>query len=325
MTFFFFSCSNKEKVVIGFMVPTYEITRYVKDRDFFSAKVRELGGDVIVTDAGNDEKKQLEQASELLKQNIDVLVVSAVNQNSAAAIVREAHDYNVKVIAYERMIQNCDLDYFVTFDSEQIGKKMAENVIRLKPSGDYILIGGDKTDKNAILVKQGQLSVIDDLVKSGKIKIPYNGYTEDWSGENAYTELKTILKLSGVEPSVILCSNDGMADGCINALNEFGMKGKVLITGQDADLKACQHIVDGSQTMTVYKPFKKQGETAAILAVKIAKGEKITETNTNVSNGRTEVPSILLEPVAVDISNIKTTVIADGVFKESELYINTNK
>ena len=113
---------------------------------------------------------------------------------------------------------------------------------------------------------------------------------------------------------------DGMAEGAVKALTEFGLEGKVMVTGQDAELSACHRLIDGTQCVTIYKPFKKQGETAAIIAMKVAKGEQVTEINTKVSNGRTEVPSILLEPIPVDKSILKNTVIADGFYKESELF-----
>ncbi len=320
LLFALFTCKQVSKIKIGFMVPTYEISRYEKDRDFFVSKVTELGGEVVVTDAGGDDKKQITQANELISQGVSVLVVSAVNQNTAAAIIREAHDNNIKVIAYERLIQNCDLDYYITFDSKAVGQKMAQYVLKYKPEGNYILLGGDKSDKNAMLVKEGQKEEIDSYVKSGKIKIIFDVYIEGWSSENAYMTIKDVLKLSDIMPDVILSSNDGMAEGAVKALTEFGLEGKVMVTGQDAELSACRRIIEGTQNVTIYKPFKKQGETAAIVAMKVAKGEQVIEINTKVPNGRTEVPSILLEPITVDKSNLENTVIADGFYKESDIF-----
>lgn len=315
----FFSCQDGSKIKLGFMVPNYESTRYEKDRDFFTQKANELGAEVIVANAENDERKQFDQAVEMINQGVNVLSIIAVNQNTAAAIVREANKRGVKVIAYERIIQNSDVDYYITYDSKIVGQKMAEYALTQKPEGNYIIIGGDKTDKNAVLVKTGQKEIIEAAVNSGKIKLLYDVYVEDWSNENAFQSVKKFLTLSSETPDVILSSNDGMAGAAINALSEVGLAGNVLVTGQDAELDACKRILSGTQVMTIYKSLKQQGEMAAILAVKAAKGEQINELNSKVYNGRVDVPSIMLVPVVVDKSNLKQVIIGDGVFKESDL------
>ena len=313
------SCKREGAVKLGFMVPNFELARYEKDKIYFSAKAKELGAEVFVTNADDDEKKQYDQALELIDKGVDVLVVISVNSNTAAAIVREAHARNVKVIAYERLIQNSDLDYFVAFNGELIGKQMADYALKLKPEGNYVLIGGDKADKNAITVKEGQLNAIQASVASGKIKIIYNVYIEDWKAENARFEFEKVLKLSKYKPDVVLASNDGMASGVIEVLKKNGLAGKVLVTGQDADLSACKKIVEGSQTMTVYKPLKKEGEIAAEIAVKTAKNEP-THTTSKVFNGRKEVPSVLIDPIVIDKNNIRSTIIADGFHTAKEIY-----
>jgi D-xylose transport system substrate-binding protein len=313
------SCQQTNKVKIGFMLPTYDVARYAKDRDYFTAKVKELGGEVLVANAENDDKKQLDQAQALIQQGVNVIVIIAINQNTAAAIVREAHNNGVKVIAYERMIQNCDLDCYITFDNKLVGKTMAEYALKLMPEGNFVLLGGDKTDKNAILLKEGQNEAMASYVKSGKVKVIYDVFIEDWSTENAKFAMQEVLRLNIDKPNVIISSNDGMAEGAINALTECGLAGSVVVTGQDAELSACKRILAGTQAMTVYKPLKKQGEMAAVVATKLAKGEQISEVTNKVYNGRSDVPSILLAPIAVDKSNMQSTVIADGFYKESEL------
>lgn len=322
ITLFFLisSCNRTGNIKIGLMMPTYEIARYTKDRDYFVSKAKELGAEVIVTNAENDDLKQLNQARELFEQGVNVLVITAVNQNTAAEAVREANQRSIKVLAYERLIQNCNLDYYITFDSKAVGQEMAKCVLKIKPDGNYLLLGGDKGDRNAVLVKQGQKEELSNSVLSKKIQIVYDIYVEDWSSENAYQNIKYFLKLFGCAPDVILSSNDGMAEGTAKALSEFGLDGKVLVTGQDAELSACKRIVAGTQIMTVYKPLKKQGEIAAVVAVKMARGEQINEVTTTIFNGRIEVPSILLTPIAVDKSNLKNTIIADGFYKEEEIY-----
>ena len=168
------SCGSGDKFKVGFLFPNMQSDRYLKEKVYFSEKINELGGEAIIASADYDDKLQIKQAEELLDQGVQVLVVNVVNQNTAAAIVRSAHDKGVKVIAYGRLLGNCDLDYYVSFDNVKVGKMMANYAIKLKPEGNYLLFGGDKADKNAVYVKKGQLEQLDPLIKSGKIKILYN-------------------------------------------------------------------------------------------------------------------------------------------------------
>ncbi|NJO69313.1 MAG: sugar ABC transporter substrate-binding protein [Bacteroidetes bacterium] len=305
---------------VGFLVPNLQSERYQREQALFTNKINELGGEALVASAEYDDKLQIDQASKMIKEGAKVLVVNSVNMNTAAAIVREAHENNVKVIAYDRVIQNCDLDIFISFDNVKVGKLMAEYTTRIKPEGNYVLIGGDKADLNAVLVKSGQLEVLEALVKNGKIKIIYNVYVEDWSGENAYQEMKRFLNLSEVKPDVILSSYDGMSLGCIKALDDHGLAGQVIITGQDAELEACRNIIQNRQTMTVYKPLKLLAENAAELSFKMAKGDKLSLPSTTIENGQKSVPAILLEPVAVDKENMKNKIIAEGFYTEAQVY-----
>lgn len=313
------SCSNSNKIKIGYLIPNTEGDRYKKEQVYFHDKIASLGGEALSLSAEYDDKLQIKQADDLMAQGVKVLVINCVNQVTAAAIVRNAHEKNVKVIAYDRLISNCDLDYYLSFDNVEVGKQMAEYTVKLKPEGKYVLLGGDKADMNALLVKNGQLAVLEPYITSGKIKIVLNIFVEDWSGDNAAHEMKKFLELSGVVPDVILSSNDGMATGVVEVLKSFNLDGKVIITGQDAELEACRNIVKDKQTMTMYKPIMKLANTAAEISMKLARGEKISEAVASIYNGQKKVDAILLSPVVVDKNNLKTTVLADGLLKESDL------
>ena len=314
------SCNKGNVIKIGYMLPNLKSDRYVKEKQYFTDKVKELGGVALIVSAEFDDKLQIEQANELIKQGAKVLVVNSVNLTTAAAIVRNAHDKNVKVIAYDRIIFSPDLDYYLSFDNMNVGKLMAQYALKLKPEGKYYILGGDKADQNAILVKNGQMEALATQISIGKIKIVYNSYVEDWSGDNAKNEVNRYLDLSQNIPDVILSSYDGMSTSVIEALHEHNLDGKVIVTGQDAELAACRNIVKGYQTMTVYKPLKLLANTAAEIAIKIARGEKISDVNSKVMIDGKDIPSILLVPIAVDKNNLKTTVIADGLLKESEIF-----
>ena len=320
VAFSVYSCNSGNGIKIGMILPNLVEDRFPKDRDYFCAKVKELGGEVIVVDGQYNDQLQITQAEDLISQGVKVLVVICINKTTAAAIIRYAHAKNVKVIAYERIISNCDLDYFVSFDNVKVGELMAGYMVQRKPEGKYVLLGGDKGDQNAIWVKQGQLNVLQPYVKSGKIKIVYNSFLESWAREEAEHELKTYLNLAndGI-PDVILSSADGISFGVISAFKEFNLMGKILLTGQDAAVDMCRYIVRYGNSMTVYKPIKQEAEQAAILAMKCAKREAVSVTQT-INNGYVEVPAILIQPISVDKENMKNTVIADHFVTEASIY-----
>lgn len=314
----FISCNNNSELKVGFLLPNFSDARYLKDRDFFSEKFKSLGGVVEVGNADNDAQKQEDQAAEMIKNGAKVLVITSVNQNTAASIVRMAKSKGVKVIAYERLIRNAEVDYYIAFDHLEAGKIQAQYALKNKPSGNYVIICGDKRDNNAELIMKGQLETLE---KSGisSVKLVYKSYIEDWSDENAYMEISKVINLYNEKIDVILTANDGMAGGVIKACDELQPGYSVYTTGLDADINACKRIMNGKQSMTVYKSFKVQGEMAAELAYKAIKGEKITEAKSFVDNGSIQVPSILLVPQGVDLSNIKNTIIADGFYTEQQL------
>lgn len=312
------SCSHKQPK-IGFLFPNFIQKRYLKEKEFFTKRVTELGGTTIILSADNNDNNQIQQAKDIVEQGIDVLVVNSVNANTAAAIVRIAHTKNIPVIAYDRLIRNCDLDYFLSFDNEKVGQLMADYALNVVPSGKYILLGGDKTDQNAIWVKNGQLKELEPAIKSNKIKVVYNTFIENWSGDNAQFEIRKYLDLSMDKPDVILSSYDGMSTSVIELLKEYKLNTKVVITGQDAEIEACRNIISGNQAMTVYKSLKALANKAAELSVNIAERKHMNTETVKINNGQTDVVSVILPPVLVDKNNIISVIIGDGLYSESEL------
>jgi len=314
------SCTLKtNKVKIGFMVPTLNKERYPKEISYFTQKANELGVDVLVANADNNDANQIDQAKDLLAKGISTLVIIPVNQNTSAVIVRMAHDVGVKVIAYERLIQNADLDFFISYDYFKLGKLIANYAINKVPSGEYMLIGGDKTDYNAVSILRGQKSVIDSF-SNGAVHIVYSAFIEDWDYSNAYFSMSRYLKYSSKVPDVILSSSDLLATGVLNALEENGFKENIFISGLNADLISCQRIVKGKQNITVYKPYRKQASMAAEIAIKLANQQEVSVGNQTVNNKRKNVPVVYIDAVIVDINNMKQTVIADGFYTEKQVY-----
>ncbi len=309
------------KVRIGFLLDTLKEERWQRDRDQFVAKAKELGAEVLEQTANSDDALQLQQAENLLTQGVDVLVVVPHNGKVAASIVESAKKQNVPVISYDRLIENSDVALYISFDNVKVGELQAKYLLDKAPKGNYILIGGSPTDNNAKLFHEGQLNVLKPAEARGDIKIIYDQPSREWLPAEAQKNTENALTQNNNDVVAVVASNDGTAGGAIAALEEQKLAGKVFVSGQDADLPAIKRIVEGSQTMTVYKPIAPLATRAAEIAVALGKGEKPATTQT-VNNGKIDVPSILLEPVVVDKDNVMTTIIKDGYHKYDEVYAN---
>lgn len=310
-----------DKLVIGLSIDTLLEERWQKDRDLFKDAAEKLGAQVEVQAANGDDAKQISQAEALISQGVDVLVVVPHNAEASAAIVEKAHQAGIKVISYDRLIVGADVDLYLSFDNEKAGELQAKAIVTKAPKGNYVLIEGADTDNNAHMFKKGQMNILKPLIDQGDIKIVFDQYTKEWKPENARGNMQTALKANHNAIHAVIAANDGTAGGVVQALQAQSLAGIIPVSGQDAELAAAQRIVEGTQTMTVYKPIKKLAEAAAELAVRMAKGEEIAA-DRKVFNKKIDVPSILLEPIAVDKSNIDQTIIADGFHNKTDVYKN---
>lgn len=308
----------KKTLKIGLSMDTLKEERWQRDRDMFTAKAKALGAEVIALAANGDDALQVSQAENLLTQGVDLLVVIPHNAEACARIVELAHKKGVKVIAYDRLIKNSDVDLYISFDNVKVGEMQAKAITAKVPKGNYVYIGGAPTDNNAMLFKKGAMNVLQPLIDKGDIKLVFSQHADDWKPENAMKHMENALTANKNNIQAVVAANDGTAGGAIQALAAQKLAGTVPVSGQDAELAAMQRLVEGTQTMTVYKPIKAIAEKSAELAVAMAKGEKPT-TNAVTNNGKIDVPSFLLEPVSVDINNLKDTVVKDGFHKLDDI------
>lgn len=315
------ACGKEDKSLkIGLLMDTLQTERWQHDRDAFVKRAAELGAQVLVQVANSNDAVMNSQAENLLTQGVDVLVVIPHSGAAAATIVDAAHKAGVKVMAYDRLIMNSDLDMYVSIDPVGVGALQAEYLVNKVPKGDYVIIEGAPTDNNAVLLRQGQMKVLQPYIDRGDIRIVGDQWAKDWLPVEALKIMENVLTRTGNKVDAVLASNDGTAGGAIQALAEQKLAGKVPVTGQDADLAACQRIAEGTQSMTVYKSITLEAYKAAELAVAMAKGEPITEKTVPVHNGKIDVPSVLLVPKAVDKDNLMETVIADGFQKKEDVF-----
>ncbi len=317
--------SGEKAIVMGFSLDTLKEERWQRDRDLVVKEAEARGAKVLVQAANSNDALQNSQAENLLTQGVDVLLVAPHNGKTAATIVESAHKMGVPVIAYDRLILDSDLDLYVSFDPIKVGEHQASYAVQRKPKGNYVLIGGAPTDNNALLYRQGQMNILKPLVDRGEIKVLSDQWAKDWQAVEALRIMENALTSSNNQVDAVVASNDGTAGGAIQALGEQKLTGKVVVTGQDAELSACQRIAAGTQSMTVYKPIPALAKAAVEAALTLARKQPITVKTTPLANGKRDVPSILLDTIAVDKDNLASTVIKDGFHKLEDVYKDVPK
>ncbi|MEI8196386.1 MAG: substrate-binding domain-containing protein [Phycisphaerae bacterium] len=315
------SAGGAGRAKIGLSLDTLKEARWQADRDLFAAKCGELGADVLVNSANSDDSQQARDVQSLLTAGVKVLVIVPHDGLAMASSVTSARKAKVAVIAYDRLIRDCDLDLYISFDNVRVGRQQAQYLVdHLKTPGHGKIVRtyGAPTDNNAKLFKQGQDEVLKPYLDRHDIEVVHEDWAEDWRPENAKRILNAAIT-KGVVFEAVLASNDGTAGGAIQALSEAGLAGKVLVTGQDAEVAACQRIASGTQAMTVYKPLKNLATLSARTAVALAEGRPVVA-NSSVNNGAKDVPAILQDTIVVTKENLLDTVVKDGFHTYDEIY-----
>lgn len=305
---------------IGLLMDTLgQEERWQRDRDLFLERAKELNADVLVEAAERDDAKQLQQAESLLDRGVQALVVVPHGAEAAGKIVEAAKKRSVPVISYDRLILKADVDLYLSYDNRMVGEQQAQALRNRAPKGNYILLGGAPTDHNAKLIREGQRAALDDAVKRGDIKIVADPWAAEWKADAAMAATEGALKKARNQVVAVVASNDITAGGAIQALEKAGLAGKVVVSGQDANLDAVRRIVSGTQTVTVYKPLRPLARGAASAAVQMAKGEKVEGTST-VNNGLKDVQAILLTPIAVHKDLVDQIIINDKFHTREQVY-----
>ncbi len=312
---------------IALLLPESKTSRYeAHDRPEFEEKVEELCPEceIIYSNANQSTSEQQTQGEAAITQGANVLVLDPVDATAVGSIVSKANQEEIPVVSYDRLILGSPINYYISFDNERVGELQAEALSeKLKeegsPKGPIVMINGSPTDPNAGQFNAGAVKIFE---KEG-VQIAKEYDTPDWSPDQAQNEMEQAITALGKNGfAAVYAANDGTAGGAIAAMKGAGIEPKSKpTTGQDAELEAIQRILAEEQFMTVYKAIKPEAYAAAEVAVALAKGE---EAPSGLVNGKTdneaeEVPSILLEPVAVQRENINETIVADEFWSASEI------
>ncbi len=308
---------TEKKIQIGLSFDSFVIERWQRDRDVFVFTAEELGAEVNVQNANGDVQKQIAQIEYFIEKKMDAIVVIAVDSEACSEVLKNAKDAGIIVIAYDRLLRKSNVDLYISFDNEEVGRLMAQTLAdHIGKAGNIIAIFGPTSDNNVQLVEQG----FQDVMENSGLKVIYSVNAFNWTAEVGYDAVNEALKITD-EIDGVFCGNDNLATEAVRALSENRMAGEVIVTGQDAELAACQRIVEGTQTMTVYKPVDKLAKAAAEYAVKLAKGEEI-DVKAKIFDGSTDVPYVKLEPIAVNRENIDEVIIEGGFQSKEEVYLN---
>jgi D-xylose transport system substrate-binding protein len=313
---------------IALLLPETKTTRYEEqDRPNFERRVEELCADceVIYANANQDPATQQQQAEAAITQGAKVIVISAVDVASAATIVTRAKQSDVAVVAYGRLIPDADIDYYVSIDPFKVGQQQAEvQMDSIEQEGGpsspkVVMINGAPTDSNSKPYKDGARQVLEQ--RGAEIVRSFD--TPEWSPDNAQQEMEQSITALGKDGfDAVYSANDGMAGGAIAALKGAGINPATrFVTGQDAELAGVQRILTGEQLMTVYQPIIQIAETAAELAVPIAQGKEppADVAPDKVDNGAKQVPSKLLDTIAIQEDNIEDPLVKEGFLDVADI------
>lgn len=309
---------EEDTISIGMSFDSFVIERWQRDRDVFVSTAKEMGAEVNVQNANGDIEEQKKQILYFIEQNVDVIVIICIDADSLKDEVTKAKNAGIKVIAYDRIIRDANIDLYISFDNEAVGTQMGEAMINdgLRYGNNVIIIGGSTADYNVPMVESG----FTDVMNKYGIEIADTVHCDGWDAELATDYIYANQdKISSAD--AIMCGNDNIASRVVSALSEQRLAGAVKVTGQDADLEACQRIVEGTQLMTVYKPVDLLAKQAAEYAIMFAKGESIGETET-INDGTYDVAYVSLTPIPVTKEDMDEVIIDSGFHSKEDVYLN---
>lgn len=309
------------QVTIGVSLPTQREEIWVKGKEAMEAEAKRLGIDIKIMLADANVAEQATQVENLLAQGIDVLILSPVDSDAVSTLVDKAKDENIPVINFARLANNCDVDYYITFDNVMVGELQGEFLLKnLEKGANIIVMSGAPTDNLAGLFKKGAMNKITPAAESGVVTIVAEQAVENWLPENAMKIVENALTQNKNNIQGILAPNDGTAGGAIQALDAQGLKGKVVVTGQDSEAVAVKRVLMDEQSMTIFKDIRELAIASVQAAVKFAaKDTKDLTVSGKTNNGKKDVPTLFIPPTIITKDNAREVLVTSGYIKEADL------
>jgi D-xylose transport system substrate-binding protein len=307
--------------VVGVSWNNYQEERWAKwDEPALKAAIEAGGGTYISNDAKSSAETQATNVENLITQGAKVVVILAQDGTAIKPSVAAAIADGVPVIAYDRLIEDPGALY-ITFDNKLVGKLQAEALLKVKDSGNFVVIKGNKADANADFLRQGMVEAGLPPVgeSTDKLKNVGETYTDNWDPKNAQTEMEQFLTANNNAIDIAFVENDGMAGGAIAALAAQGLAGKVPVSGQDGDKAALNRVALGTQTVDVWKDARLLGDAAGKAAAQLCKDPDIKKVSGVVqfqSPGGNDMTSIFLIPQAITKDNLNVVLDAGWITKD---------
>lgn len=317
---FFMGSLQAKQIKVGFLLSTMQEERYQKDKKYFEAEVKRLGGDVVFNSARNSERVQVKKLENMLLKGVDVVVIQPVNSNAASTLAELAAESNVPVIAYDRLIKNAKIAAYVTQDSVAVGRIQAEEMVRQKgEKGRVVLLQGQSGHSVANAISKG---VKDVLNRYPNIEIVVEKSHDNWSPALAMATVENALTKHKGNITAVIANNSGMANGAVQAIADYDEKllGKIFVAGADADLAAVKNILAGHQQFEVLKDFRLLAEKSAQVAITLAKTGKIPATSDSIDNNKIKVPVFNTAVFPVTSETIDSIVIGRGFHSKADVY-----
>jgi D-xylose transport system substrate-binding protein len=319
------SSSSASDCVVGVSWNNYQEERWAKwDEPAIKKALENAGCSYISNDAKSSSDTQLSNVDALINQGAKVVIILAQDGTAIKPAVTKALNDGIPVIAYDRLIEDPGA-FYVTFDNVRVGYMQAEALLKVKDSGNFVVIKGNKADANADFLREG-------MVQAGVPKVGENSdklinvgetYTDNWDPANAQNEMAQFLTANDNKIDIAFVENDGMAGGVIAALAAQGLAGQVPVSGQDGDAAALNRVALGTQTVDVWKDARKLGTVAGEAAAALAKGTALKDIKTSEGDasifktpGNNDVYSVLITPLAITKDNLQAVLDAGWITKD---------
>ncbi|MEK4511396.1 sugar ABC transporter substrate-binding protein [Paenibacillus anaericanus] len=339
------ACGKSSKVDVGIVLPTKDEPRWVQDEQRFKDALKDTKYSVEILFSQGSSAKEKENVDSLIAKGIKVLIICPQDGDAAAAAVEAAQKAGIKVISYDRLITKTDaVNYYVTFDSIAVGKAQAQYLVdHAKGNGQPLyLYAGAASDNNAFLFFQGAWTVLQPKIADGTFKIANSSeavalkdtaelsrdqqskiisqVTTNWDANEAKNKAQTHLTAASADQKgdvAILAPNDGTARSIADVFGSDSAISSYVVSGQDAEKASIQYIIDGKQSMTVFKDVRSLVKDSIGMAVSILEN-KTPETTGSYNNGKIDVQAKQTEVITVDKENVKASLIDSKYYEEKE-------
>lgn len=314
------SCNSSSKGTIGYLNPASFRERFVVEAEYAIERLNELGYETIIMHAEDDGALQLKQGYELLDKGVDAIIIACVNGNTIAPLVRDAKKKGVKIIAYNRLINNSDYDLFITGNNKTNAELFCEAALSRKPKGNYVVLAGDRFDRNGIELKIHIDSILKPHIESGDINLLYESYIEDWNRKRAEFDFQKVVDTYGTDIDAVIACSDPMGLAVNDVMRKYGKEGDVVTMGQDAVIEMVRAIYNDEAHMTIYHPHKTLGTKTAELTIDIINGKNTKElATTETFNGLKEIPTVQINSIALTKENLIEVLVNNGDYTLEEI------